>query len=95
MLLTLKLHFIPRRNVVAERHAFRRRSQAPGETILQYVASLWELAATCEFASNNDKMLRDQLVEHVNSHRVRERLLLETDLTLDKVNRLKIFQIRL
>lgn len=29
-------------------------------------------------------MLRDQLVEHVNSHRVRERLLLETDLTLDK-----------
>ncbi len=28
---TLKLHFIPRCNVVAERHAFRRRSQAPGE----------------------------------------------------------------
>lgn len=29
-------------------------------------------------------MLHDQLVEHVNGHRVRERLLLETDLTLDK-----------
>lgn len=41
-----------------------------------------ELAATCEFASNNDEMLRDQLMENVNRHCVRERLLLETDLTL-------------
>ncbi len=29
-------------------------------------------------------MLRDQLVENVSSHRIRERLLLESELTLEK-----------
>ncbi len=29
---TLKAHFAPRRNIVAERHAFRKRVQAPGGT---------------------------------------------------------------
>ncbi len=38
----------------------------------------------CEFGSNLDEMLRDQLVENVASHHIREKLLLETDLTLSK-----------
>ncbi len=81
---TLKAHFAPRRNIVAERHAFRKRVQAPGATILQYVAALRDLAATCDFEATLDDMLRDQLVENVSSHRIRERLLLESELTLEK-----------
>ncbi len=57
---TLKAHFAPRRNIVAERHAFRKRVQAPEETILQYVAALRDLAATCDFEDTLDDMLRDQ-----------------------------------
>ncbi len=51
---TLKAHFAPRRNIVVERHAFRKRVPAPGETILQYVAALRDLAATCDFTATLD-----------------------------------------
>ncbi|KAL1248807.1 hypothetical protein QQF64_022125 [Cirrhinus molitorella] len=67
-----KAHFAPRRNIVAERHAFRKCVQAPGETIIQYVAALWDLPTQV------------QLVENVSSHRICERLLLESELTLEK-----------
>lgn len=80
----LEAHFNPKRNTVAERHAFRKRTQAQNESILQYVAALRDLATTCEFGDKEDEMLRDQLVEHVSSQRIRERLLLETNLTLER-----------
>lgn len=80
----LKAHFAPRRNIMAEHHAFRKRVQAPGENIIQYVAALRDSAASCDFAATLDEMLCDQLVENVSSHRIRERLLLESELTLEK-----------
>ena len=80
----LEKYFIPQRNVVAERHAFRKRAQAPHESVLQYVAALRDLANTSEFGANLDEMLCDQLVEYLNNPRIRERLLLELDLTLQK-----------
>ncbi len=69
---------------MAEHLAFRKRVQAPGETIIQYVAALRDLAATCDFAATLDKMLCDQLVKNVSSHRIRERLPLESELTFEK-----------
>lgn len=75
-------HFNPAINVVAERHAFRKRIQGAQETILQYIAALRTLAATCEFGESADDMLRDQLVEHVANPCIRERLLLKEKLTL-------------
>lgn len=80
----LERHFTPKVNVVAERHVFRQRKQAPHETITQYVAALRELASKCGFNDNTDEMIRDQLIEHLNNPSIRERLLLEPDLTLDK-----------
>lgn len=80
----LKAYFVPITNIVAERHAFHKRCQAPHETVIQYVAALRELVVTCEFGACADEMIRDQLVENVLSPRIRERLLLETDLTLDR-----------
>lgn len=82
--MALQAHFNLRRNTVAEQHAFRKRAQAQNESLLQYVAALRDLATTCEFADKQDEMIRDHLLEHVISHRIRERLLLETDLTLAK-----------
>uniref|UniRef100_A0A669FAM3 Reverse transcriptase domain-containing protein n=1 Tax=Oreochromis niloticus TaxID=8128 RepID=A0A669FAM3_ORENI len=80
----LEQHFSPKVNVVVERHAFRKRTQASHETVIQYVASLRDLASKCEFDDRTEEMIRDQLVEHVSSPSIRERLLLEPDLTLDK-----------
>lgn len=80
----LKAYFVPKANIVAERHAFCRCCQAPHETVIQYVAALRELVVTCEFGACADDMIRDQSVENVLSPRIRERLLLEIDLTLDR-----------
>ncbi|PIK55537.1 hypothetical protein BSL78_07542 [Apostichopus japonicus] len=48
------------------------------------MSALRELSLTCNFGTFLDEMLRDQLVEKTNSTRIRERLLLETDLKLPK-----------
>lgn len=79
----LEEHFTPKRNVVVERHAFRKRVQRTDETVVQYIAALRDLATTCEFADNLDDMLRDQLVENIANPRIRERLLVESKLTLE------------
>ncbi|XDV20064.1 hypothetical protein PO909_025446 [Leuciscus waleckii] len=73
----LEKHFTPKVNVVVERYAFRKRAQFPHETIVQ----LWR--ATCGFDDKSDDMIRDQLLECLLSDSIRERLLLESDLTLD------------
>ena len=80
----LKAHFTPMTNVVVERHTFRKRAQGPHETVSQYVAALRELASTCDFGDKADEMLRDQLIEYVTNANIREKLLLEPNLTLDK-----------
>ncbi|KAI7797371.1 hypothetical protein IRJ41_000339 [Triplophysa rosa] len=51
---------------------------------MQYVAALRELLVNCDFGMLADDMLRDQIVEKMCTPRIREHLLLETDLTLQK-----------
>uniref|UniRef100_A0A096LWH5 CCHC-type domain-containing protein n=1 Tax=Poecilia formosa TaxID=48698 RepID=A0A096LWH5_POEFO len=80
----LEKHFTPKVNIVVERHAFRKRTQSPHETVEQYVTALRDLASKCDFDDKTEEMIRDQLVEHIFNSRIRERLLLEPDLTLDK-----------
>ncbi|KAK0142863.1 hypothetical protein N1851_019189 [Merluccius polli] len=80
----LKAFFVPRVNVVAERNKFRRRAQRQGESIVQYIAALRDLLVNCDFGLLADDMIRDQLIEKTSSSRIRERLLLEADLTLQK-----------
>ncbi|XP_030595617.1 uncharacterized protein LOC115787179 [Archocentrus centrarchus] len=80
----LEKHFSPKVNIVVERHAFRKRTQAPHETVEQYVTALRDLGSKCDFDDKTEEMIRDQLVEHISNSSIRERLLLEPDLTLDK-----------
>uniref|UniRef100_A0A8C1GVZ8 Uncharacterized protein n=1 Tax=Cyprinus carpio TaxID=7962 RepID=A0A8C1GVZ8_CYPCA len=83
-LTALRAFFVQKVNVVAERNKFRQRAQRLGEPIMQYVAALLELLVNCEFGALADDMMRDQIVEKTCSPRIRECLLLETDLTLQK-----------
>ncbi|KAL7879761.1 hypothetical protein SRHO_G00020150 [Serrasalmus rhombeus] len=83
-LAALKSFFVPKINVVAERNKFRQRSQRPGESVVQFVAALRGLLVHCDVGTLADDMIRDQLVEKTCNSRIRERLLLETDLTLQK-----------
>ena len=56
----------------------------------QFLASLQELAALCEFSDMEEQMLRDQLIERVATTCIRDRLLLELDLTLAKATTLAL-----
>lgn len=74
----------PRKNITFERHTFNTRNQEEGETIDQYATILRTLASTCEFKDLKDGLIRDRIICGINNQNIRERLLRETDLTLEK-----------
>lgn len=80
----LEKHFMPKVHVVTSRHTFRQRVQRPDESVTQYIATLSALTSLCVFAGMESEMIRDQLIANANLSAVRDRLLLEDDLTLDK-----------
>ena len=74
----------PKKNETYERYVFHRRKQLQGEPVEQFVADLKLKAQTCQFDNLRDSMIRDRLVLGVSSQRVRDRLLRQEDLDLDK-----------
>lgn len=66
-----------------ERYSLRQRAQLPGEIVEEYVASLRILAKTCKWEGQTEDLICDPLVENTSTKEVRERLLLEPELTLD------------
>ncbi|CAB3978506.1 Hypothetical predicted protein [Paramuricea clavata] len=74
----------PRRNTIMERYKFNTRVQRDDETADQYVTELKLLAKNCNFGSLEDELIWDRVVYGIKSERVRERLLRERELTLDK-----------
>jgi len=56
-------YFVPKQNVVAERYKFRSRGQRADEPIDTCLTSLRELAISCDFATLEEKMIRNQIVE--------------------------------
>ena len=78
---TLSTHFEPRRVQIADRFHFRKREQAAGETIVQYDAALRRLATHCDFGTNLETELRDQIVCRLRHEPLQRRLLSVADLT--------------
>ena len=74
----------PKKNVTVERHKFFMRSQEPNENIDQYVTELRSLAASCDFGNLRDSLIKDRIVCGILEHSVKERLLREPDLDLNK-----------
>ena len=73
------------------RYKFRQRSQQAGESVIQFVAALRELATFCSFGGLCEEMIRDQLIEKTSVNRIRERLLMEPDsLTVDRAIQLAL-----
>ena len=84
-MLALDTHFATKTNSVYERSVFRRTLIAKGETVMNYVTRLRQLAVSCEF-NDVDEQIRDQVVEKLEGGPLRKKLLAEgSGLTLDKV----------
>ena len=68
-------YFVPKRNTIYERYVFNSRSQKADESFDQFLTALRKLAATCEFGTFEDQMLRDRVVTGLRDHGHGERLL--------------------
>lgn len=74
----------PRQNVVYERYKFFSCVQLEGQTIECYVTQLKTLASTCEFADQESGLIRDRIVIGIRDSGLKERLLRESGLELQK-----------
>ena len=79
---------IPKRNVTYERYKFFNHTQQTHETIDQYCTELRERAKSCEFGELTDSLIQDRIICGMRDNSVRERLLRQEDLTLDKTLKL-------
>ena len=74
----------PLKNITFERYKFLSRKQQHGESIDEYITALKLLASSCEYNQMQDSMVKDALVLGVTNSQLREALLRETNLDLNK-----------
>ena len=76
-------------NVVFSRHLLATRKQKPGESLQKFLQALQVLSKNCQFRYVSAKEYRQELVRDVfvnglASHHIRQRLLENTELTVDR-----------
>ena len=74
----------PKSSETVDRYRFFKRDQAAGEGFDRYLTELRKLANSCSFGAVCDSLIRDRIVCGIKDAPLRERLLREADLTLDK-----------
>ena len=75
--------FEPQKNTIFERYLFNTTNQGENENIDQYLNRLRKLAATCDYGTLTNQLIRDRLVIGIGDAAVRRRLLREKKLTLE------------
>ena len=80
-------YYESRKNIPFERYRFNKRSQEAGDSYDQYRTALRKLAEGCEVSTiTPEEILLVRLVFGISDHKVRERLLRESALTLKKTH---------
>ena len=72
------------KNVIIEHAKFNKCSQLPDEPVKQFIASLYNLAADCNFGELKDEPIRDRIVFRIRNASLSERLQMDLELTLEK-----------
>ena len=80
--------FQVRRNTIFERARFNRHSQSEGESVEQFITSLYSLAENCDFAAMKEEMIRDRIVVGIRDSSLSERMQIDEDLTLEKAKKM-------
>ena len=81
-------YFKVRKNLVYERASFNLAHQLADESAEQFITRLHQLAENCEFGDLKNEMIRDRLVIGLHDGQLSERLQMESDLTLQKAEKL-------
>lgn len=77
-------HCNPKKNETVERYKFFQRFQEPEEPFERFVTDLKVLASTCNFGTLRDSLVRDRIICGIQDKQLREDLLKEPDLNLEK-----------
>ena len=72
-------HCNPKKNETVERYKFFTRIQEEGESIEKFVTDLKLLAATCNFGTLYDSLIRDRIICGIRNSTLREELLKVVD----------------
>ena len=78
----------PRKNVTIERHVFFNRNQSEGESFDSFLTDLKLKSRSCEFGPLRHSLIKDRIVGGIKSDKVRQALLKEYDLDLEKAERI-------
>jgi len=78
-----------RKNIIYIKHAFFSIKQKDGQLFSDFVTSIKKQAMDCEFNELKDSLVRDVIVLGVKDSRLRERMLRESNLSLEKAIRLR------
>ena len=76
--------FTPKKNVTYMRYTFSSFNQSEGQNIDAYVTELRNIAEHCEFAELKNSLIRDKIVIGIRDKKTQERLLRESELSLEK-----------
>jgi hypothetical protein len=74
----------PRKNIRFMRHKFFTCKQRDGQSFDEFVTELKKRSAECEFEALRESLIRDIIICGINDNRLRERLLREPELSLQK-----------
>lgn len=76
--------FIPKINITYERYVFNKIVEADGECFDEFLTRIGTQSVKCDYGDLVDSLVLDQIVIGVICGKLREKLLCEDDLTLDK-----------
>ena len=79
-----EVHCNLKKNETMERFKFSPRFQKPGEPFERFATDLKVLASTCNFGTLRDSLVRDRIICGIQDKQLREDLLKEPDLNLEK-----------
>ena len=79
----LKAHFMKKRNVIFKRAKFNQRKQEKGESIDDFVTSLYRLSEHFGYGDIRNELIRDRIVVGLRDSMLSEKLQLDSNLTLE------------
>ena len=77
-------HCNPKKNETVERYKFFSRFQNPGESLEKFITDLKLLATTCNFGDLKDSLVRDRIICGIQDKQLREDLLKDPCLDLQR-----------